>query len=190
MSTSITIQKATPEDALEIGDVFYRTWLATYPNKEVGLTTDDVEDLWKNRGNADGSRFKSFPDNELFLTVKVEGHVVGVCSAVKHDPVGEPSGDFTKSPAGSDINELKAIYVLPEYQGRGVGKMFWSEILKYFDPNKNIKVEVATYNAKAIEFYKKLGFEDTGKRVPMKINFKSGAVITEMEMELPASKVF
>ncbi len=166
MISNITIQKAIPEDAQEIGEVFYRTWLATYPNAEVGITTDDVEDIWKNRGSVDGSRFKSFPDNELFLTAKCDGQVVGVCSLVKHE----------------NKNELKAIYVLPEYQGRGIGKMFWEEALKYFDKKKKICVEVADYNAPAINFYKRLGFVDSGNRFPMKISFKSGAVITEMEM--------
>lgn len=171
MNSNITIQKAVPEDSQGIGEVFYETWLATYPNAEVGITTDDVEDIWKNRSIADGSRFKSFPDNELFLTAKCDGLVVGVCSLVKHE----------------DKNELKAIYVLPEYQGKGIGKMFWNEALKYFDKNKKITVDVADYNTPAINFYKKLGFIDSGNRFPMKIKFKSGAVITEMEMIIPAT---
>lgn len=71
---------------------------------------------------------------------------------------------------------------MPEYQGRGIGKMFWNEALSFFDKDKDIFVEVADYNLNAINFYRQLGFVDTGKRFPMRINFKSGAIIKEMEM--------
>ena len=167
MNIDITIQKATPEDAHEIGEVFYKTWLATYPNEEFGVTVDDIEDIWKDRKNRDGSRFKDFKDYELFLTAKSDDHVIGVCSLIKH----------------LDKNELKAIYILPEYQRKGVGKMFWNEALKFFDPKKDIMIKVAVYNSKAIEFYKKLGFKDTGKKfLEERFRMKSGAIIPEIEM--------
>jgi len=163
----IIIQKAVPEDALGVGEVFYKTWLATYPNEEFGVTVDDIEDRWKDRDKADGSRIRNAPDNELLLTAKDGAKVVGACRAVRHE----------------DKNNLQAIYILPEYQGQGLGNKFWEEILKFFDPKKDITVEVATYNTNAIEFYKKLGFQDTGRRFSYeKHRMKSGAILPEMEM--------
>jgi ribosomal protein S18 acetylase RimI-like enzyme len=80
---------------------------------------------------------------------------------------------------------LQAIYVLPEYQGRGVGKALWNEIRKNFDPKRKTIVNVAIYNIKAISFYEKLGFKDTGKRWQDEtFKMKSGSRIPEMEMEL------
>lgn len=174
MNSNITIQKATPGDALEIGEVFYRTWLATYPNKEHGITIEDIEYVFKDRASRDGSKFANMPDNEVYYTAKDNGHVVGVCRLIKHE----------------DKNELKAIYVLPEYQGRGVGKMFWNEALKFFNSKKDIIVNVVVYNTNAIEFYKKLGFKDTGKRfLDERFRMQSGAIPQEMEMMIPSGFV-
>lgn len=53
---------------------------------------------------------------------------------------------------------------------------------------KGITVEVATYNTNAIEFYKRLGFEDTGKRFSNeRLKMKSSAVLPEMEMVIKAN---
>ena len=175
MNSNITIQKATPDDAQGIGEVFYKTWLATYPNEEIGLTEDDVEFKFKDRHLADGSKYANIPDNQSVLTAKDGDLVVGICRLVKHE----------------EMNELTVIYVLPEYQGRGIGKMFWNEALKFFDPSKSIIVKVVSYNKNAIEFYKKLGFKDTGKIFyDEHFRMKSGVIPPETEMTLPAGKSF
>ncbi len=84
-----------------------------------------------------------------------------------------------------DYNQLKTIYVLPEFQGKGIGKMLYEEVVKFSDPEKDTIVHVATYSKQAIEFYKKLGFVDTGKRFSEeRFKMKSGAIIPEMEMIL------
>ncbi len=43
----IKILKVTPEDVREVTELLYMTWLATYPNEEHGITTDDIEDRFK-----------------------------------------------------------------------------------------------------------------------------------------------
>lgn len=82
-------------------------------------------------------------------------------------------------------NRLQTIYVLPEYQGKGIGKMLWKQAQEFFNKNKNIYVSVVTYNDKAISFYKKLGFIDNGKTwSDEKFRMKSGSILPEMEMEI------
>jgi len=84
-----------------------------------------------------------------------------------------------------DFNQLQAIYVLPTYQHKGVGKALWNTASKFINPDKKTIVQVADYNEKAIKFYEKLGFVDTGKRFSdKKFTMKSGAIIPEMEMVL------
>jgi ribosomal protein S18 acetylase RimI-like enzyme len=106
------------------------------------------------------------PGHALFFA-KDGDTVVGLCRVVRSETE----------------NRLQAIYVLPEYQGRGIGTLLWNEAQKYLDKDKDIVVAVAEYNQNAIDFYTRLGFEDTGKRwKDEKFTMKSGVQIPEMEM--------
>ena len=171
---SIMIELARPQDAEEIQLVFYRTWLHTYPNAEIGVTSQDIEDRFKDKLTAEGvekykDRIKKQPDDQRMLVAKLNNKIVGACVLVRH----------------TNNNELRAIYVLPEFQGKGVGMALWQQSLAFFDKEKDIVLEVATYNTKAIDFYTKLGFKDTGKRFRNeRFRMKSGVVIPEMEMIL------
>ncbi len=172
--TEISI--ATPEDVEGMQEVFYHGWLATYPNAEHGITVDDIEDRYKDRLSpeklAQRREQAANPlEGQTTLVAKKDDKVVGLCRVSKHP----------------DRNQLYAIYVLPEYHGQGVGTAMWNAAQQYLDASKHTIVEVATYNDKAIEFYKRLGFVDTGKRMSdPKFTMKSGSVIPEMEMRREA----
>lgn len=169
----IKIEKAKVKDIAKIQEVFYKTWLVTYPNKEVGITIADVEEKYKDRFSEQAIEKRkkdilNISKNELFLVAKDKEVVIGACKLKKED----------------EYNELGAIYVLPDYQRNGIGKMFWDRAMEFFDDKKDIIVHVATYNEKAINFYKKMGFVDTGKRFAEE-KFRmpiSGSCIPEMEM--------
>jgi len=171
---NINIGEAKPEDAAEIQQVFYETWLATYPNLDSGVTAEDVEDRFKDRLSHEGiakraDQIANLGPGSLFLAAKDGEKIIGICILRK---------DETK-------NQLSAIYILPKYQGRGIGRMFWQEAQKFFNPGKKINVEVDVCNKRAIAFYEKLGFADTGRRfADENFRMKSGAVIPEMEMEI------
>ncbi len=174
----IKIENAKPEDVRGIAEVFYKTWLATYPNEEYGITVADVEDNYKDSFTAETlekrrKQILEMPSNTKYVSAKDGDTVVGICRAIKHE----------------DRNQLQAIYVLPEYQGKGIGHALWLEAEKFFDPMKETFVQVATYNKKAIAFYEKLGFKDNGKRFSdERFRFKSGNIIPEMEMSKKISK--
>lgn len=163
----ITIQKPTKEDVKSIQQVFYETWLETYPNKEAGVTAEDVEEKFKDRFSEKfiqkrTEAISNISKNQLFLVAKDEDVVIGVCKAEKRE----------------SVNELSAIYVLPNYQGKGVGMMFWKKVKIFFGDENDIIAHVATYNSQAIDFYKKLGFVDTEKR------------FTDEKHRMPISGVF
>jgi len=174
----IVIAPASSEDTKDIQDVFYKTWLDTYPNAEAGITVDDIEDRYKDAFTEDtlrkrAERISNPPEGEILLVAKENDRTIGLCRVVISDTE----------------NRIQAIYVLPEYQGKGIGRKLWEEARKLFDPEKNIHVAVATYNTNAIEFYRRLGFEDTGKRwTDEKLKMKSGSVIPEMEMIINAKE--
>ncbi len=174
------IKITTPqvEDAEGMQDVFYYAWLATYPNEEYGVTRDDVEDRFKDRH--DEARLEKRREalrapgpNQKIFVAKDGSKVVGLCRAV----------------ISGERNEIGAIYIVPEYQGKGIGTMLWNEAKTFFDPTKDTFVKVVTYNTKAIAFYTKLGFVDTGNRfADERFRLKSGAIMPEMEMVIRSKK--
>ena len=175
---NISIARASPEDAFGIVDVFYKTWLDMYPNEEVGITKDDIVDKYKNAFTEeylDGlkGKLRNVVSGNIYLVAKENETIVGVCRVKEHE----------------HKNQLQAIYVLPEHQGKKIGWLLWQKAGTFFNPNKDTFVEVATYNEKAVAFYSKLGFVDTGRRFKdEKFIMKSGACIPEMEMKLQISK--
>ena len=172
----IKISIANPEDARGIAEVFYKTWLVTYPNEKVGITVDDIEDRFKNSFTEESlakraDRIAHPKDNEVFFLAKDSDRVVGVCNIVKHP----------------DKNQLQAMYVLPEYQGKGIGNLLWERAKKDLDLDKDTIVQVATYNTNAINFYRKLGFVETGKQFQNEhFRMKSGVIIPDTEMVIKA----
>lgn len=175
---SVEIANARPDDALGINTVLYEAWLATYPNEEAGITVEDIEHSYKDRFSEEHlrksrERLENIPSNERRLIARLDGRVIGVSRVIKED----------------EYNKLQTLYVHPDHQGQGVGTALWEEARRFFDPSKDVLLEVATYNEKAIDFYKKLGFEDTGKRITdERFRMKSGSIVPEMEMRLPAKK--
>ena len=174
----IQIFAAAPNDVRGMQEVLYRTWLATYPDEKTGITVDDIEDRYTNAFTEEslkgGADIVANPrKGETRLVAKEGDRVVGVCLVIERE----------------DANQLQAIYVLPEYQRRGVGRLLYEEAQKVFDPKKDTIVQVATYNTNAIEFYKRLGFQDTGKRwEDEKFKMKSGAVLPQLEMAIMADE--
>ena len=168
----IIVVDAVPEDALGITNVFYKAWLTTYPNKEKGITVEDIEDSYKDEfSDAKIENLKKLirelPDNKRRLVAKVDNLIVGACTVIRND----------------SSNHLRTLYVLPQFQNKGVGTRLWNEASKFLDPKKDTVLKVADYTQSAIRFYEKLGFKDTGKRTTQESErFKSGAIIVDMEM--------
>ena len=110
---------------------------------------------------------KNVPENKRRLVAKKRDVAVGACTIIRNE----------------NNNHLRTLYVLPEFQNKGIGKKLWNEANKFFDQDKDTVVQVAEYTENAINFYKKLGFVDTGKRIAQESNrLKSGAIIIEIEM--------
>jgi len=171
----IKIVPPVKEEGLSIAKVLYDTWLTTYPNEELGITRDDIEFVFKDRFTKENleKRWDKLEKsiNTKMLVAKYGSEIVGLITVTLHE----------------DKNQLQAIYILPEYQGRGIGVMLWGEAQKYLDPKKKTIVQCATYNTGAIAFYEKLGFKDNGRRwEDEKLRMQSGSIIPQMEMELEA----
>lgn len=175
-SPEILIEKAKPGDVRGMQEVFYRSWLATYPNAEAGITIEDIEDRFRDRFSEEklakrAALYASPPEGETWLVAKKGNAVIGLVSPIRM----------------FDRNQLQRIYVHPDYQRQGVGTKLWEAAKEYMDMSKDTYVELVDYNTQAVRFYEKLDFKDTGRRwLADKFSFRSGAKFPEMEMVLKA----
>lgn len=170
----IKITKPVPEDARGITFVLYKAWLATYPNDALGITVEDIEDSYKESFSEEQIKkseenLRNIPASQKRVVAKDGDTIVGMATMIKNE----------------DNNQLRTIYVLPGYQGKGIGTMLWESVRDFTDPAKDTIVHVVDYSQPAIRFYEKLGFVDTGKRwKDEKRRMRSGACLPEMEMVL------
>lgn len=166
------IRKITQDDYLGLHNVYFLTWLDTYPNKEFNITVDDIKYKYEQRLLPDKiaeykKKILEKGENETNLLAEYQKTIIALCNVSNN----------------VDFNELKSIYVLPKYQGIGVGSLLWREINKTIDSNKDTFVNVVSYNKKAISFYKKLGFKVVGDIFfDERFKMKNGAVFPELRM--------
>ncbi len=171
---NIIITEPTLEDVLGLVFVHKKTWLDTYPNKKYKIFKKDIllKDFdsekkinkWKRRIKNNGKK------KEYICVAKDREKVVGFCSISK----------------GEKINELKTIYVLPEYQRMKIGNKLFNKAINWLGDKKNIKTLVAIYNENAIKFYKKHGFAKT--TVTKSYKFPNGKIMPEMQLVFSRNK--
>lgn len=170
----MNIRPAQPKDAEQNYEVFKQTWLATYPNEENNITVYDVLSRYpiENR-EATIEKYSNFyekinnnPDEATTLVWVAEkgDKIMGLITIDKMEPI-----------------KIGAIYVLPEFQGKGVGKALIEYVIEKYGKS-DLQLNVAKYNAKAIDFYKKQGFESVGDVNDPNGALPSGKVIPEIKM--------
>jgi L-amino acid N-acyltransferase YncA len=111
----VNIRKAVLSDAKGIAKVHVDSWRTTYANNIAEdnlnqLSYEKREQLW----------ISAIPNGGVYVVENDEGTIVGFSSGGK-----ERSGEY---PGFS--GELYAIYILKEYQGRGLGKALVKPIIK------------------------------------------------------------
>ncbi|MGE7602527.1 N-acetyltransferase family protein [Peribacillus sp. NPDC097675] len=112
------IRKATLADAIDIAKVHVDSWRSTYKNiipdeflKK--LSYDQRTDLWNRNISKEG--------NYVFVAENNEGKIVGFADCGKRE-----NNNVTKS------GDLTSIYLLEEYQGKGIGKQLLKQLFLQF----------------------------------------------------------
>lgn len=146
---SLIIRPAALSDAADLGIIHYQSWLQTY----TGL----IDQNFLNQLSAQRCQQRFEAEGcKQFLIALVDGSPAGFCHYCKSR---DPDAD-------SLTGEIRAIYLLKEYQQQGIGKAL---MLYAFDELKKLGMNRVTLwalesNTAAHCFYAKMGFTPDGAR--------------------------
>ena len=148
-----TIEEMQLEDIETATEIRLQSWLDTYVNDEVGITRE-----WIEQRNADQlSEARVASRRERFLKNKENGTMN---AWVVRDKAGKIIGSATPFISDSGVQRVGSLYVDKDWQGKGVANELMQRVIDWCDPNKDIELEVISYNERAKAFYRKWGFEE------------------------------
>lgn len=152
-------------------------------NNEKDTTIDLIIKFWKEHNDVNVSYEEA---NENLIEWTKEGHILYFISVDN-----EYVGFVHLGSRGCEIDWLEDIFVLPEYQNKGIGTkaiQIVEEIVKEY--SESLYIEVASRNIKAIRLYHKIGY-DCLNTLTIRKDFKdekqeviSKEQIFEMEFEV------
>lgn len=168
----VVVSLASPEDALAIVNIQAEVWLQTYPDEDRGITKEDI--LAKNLANPKrAERWQKTiesTDKGYRVWVAKEGeNIIGYCLVMM----------------GEKESYIDSLYILSEYQGKGVAQQLMEVALRWLGSDKPIGLGVVSYNARAIAFYKKLGFQESAEPPQAIPPLPSGKVMPVIKMVKP-----
>jgi ribosomal protein S18 acetylase RimI-like enzyme len=152
----INIRPATVDDAETIADLsrstFYETFAAQNSSKNMDLFLSE-QFTWQRLVNEVGS-----PGN-TFLLAYYEGELSGY--------VKLRQGEFPKQLRKDNALEIARIYASKQFIGKGVGKALMQVSIDVAKERNCpvIWLAVWEHNTRALEFYKKWGFEIIGSQL-------------------------
>ncbi|RAZ81331.1 GNAT family N-acetyltransferase [Planococcus halotolerans] len=156
------IRKATLADAKGIAHVHVDSWIATYRNIVTDTYLDQLsyearEQLWKENLKA----------NNNFLAENDNGEIIGFADGGK-----ERTGKYAALQG-----ELYSIYILPEYQGKGIDRSLMKRVIEHLKESGRYSLLVWVLEENPSRaFYEKMD----GKEVDRKTLSISGKKLTEI----------
>jgi|GEM_PF-2601387 len=169
----VTIEPLTEEDIDALIDLKHASWVDTYPNPELGITVAMIENYLNKT-----SREAKIKKQKLLLEDKInKRHILRVDR--------ELAGVIGFKLKDQNIGQISEIYLHPDFIGKGG---YGSKLMNFAIAElqklgaTSIFVEVAEYNLRAINFYKKFNFEFTTK-IP-KATDRGDFIIPKIRMDL------
>lgn len=162
----IQIQTAKPEELAIIRKIAYETWPSAYSSilspAQIDYMLDKMYDL------------KTLEDQ-----LTEQGHVFLLATQNKI-PLGF-AGFQLNSPIPNSA-KLHKIYLLPQAQGKGIGKLLIQEVLGLSKSGnqESIMLNVNKFNQQAIRFYESQGFEESYREV---IDIGGGYVMDDLVLK-------
>ena len=145
----INIRKTQKKDREEIKDLVKKTWVDTYVYGNI--KKEDILNFFKKSK-------KKLPIKPQIISPAYSNihsyvaiynkKIVGVLTLIEK----------------KDYFYLKQLYILPSFQNKKIGSLLLRKAFSIASTSSKIHLEVASYNKKAIGFYKKNGFRRTRKK--------------------------
>jgi len=136
-----TIRRARPADAPGIVDVARRTWQSTYAGIIPAAVQEQALAAWYAEERI--ARQTADPVSAFLLVTTGAGEIVGFAFTSPRPEAGEA--------------ELWRFYVLPEHQGKGLGRRLIAATLEAL-PVRRLFVQVEKENAVGRRAYEAMGF--------------------------------
>jgi len=159
------ITVATKEQLPIVRDLAYKIWPSAYGEILSKVQLDYMLDKFY---NIESLEEQMLVKNQVFLLIQENENYLGFCA-------------YELNVENSNKTKLHKLYVLPETQGKGIGKILLDAVEKSALENKNqaVFLNVNRFN-KAQEFYKKQNFIIT-KQEDIKIG--NGYLMEDYVME-------
>jgi ribosomal protein S18 acetylase RimI-like enzyme len=143
----ITIRKPDLEDVPQIRAVGSASWRATYTGIFPDAFIENVLEQWWSEANFQ----RSIPNAAMcHLVAERDGQIIGTLLG-------------NVDPGEEGQVHLFRLYIHPDYVGQGIGKQLWQAYLQHLAPGvKRVDLGVEPQNERAIQFYTRLGFHETG----------------------------
>ncbi|MBS4042470.1 MAG: GNAT family N-acetyltransferase [Chitinophagaceae bacterium] len=155
------IRRVELKDAETLSALASKTFYDTF----VGTCTEkDMEEFLYEYYNIEQVNSELSDANDYFYFAEVDGVAVGYIR------FKEEYSNFEKMKQWKAL-ELKRLYILKEFHGKGVAQALIDFYFQYAQENdyEMAWLGVWEYNFRAQKFYQKNGFEDTGEKHPFPI---------------------
>ncbi|MEI7480486.1 MAG: GNAT family N-acetyltransferase [bacterium] len=160
----LIIEAFSIEDTFEIQRIIQEASRSVYV--QGGKTQEEIEKEVTSALSEENIKkvresLSTLTENEKIVVAKVDGKIAG----------------FVYIEKGEEKNILQAAFVLPQFQGKGIATKLWNNVKDFLNPKVDTYLDVISSNTNAINFYKKIGFVETGE-------VSAGRLLPEMKMVL------
>lgn len=142
-----TIEPMQPDDIEAATAMRLQSWLDTYVNDELGVTSEWIEARNKDQ-MSDEARARRL---EYWNNPRCAGWVA-------RDESGKIIGATTPYVDDEGRQHVGSLYVDRAWHGKGVGGALMQKVIDWCDASKPIELGVVAYNERAKAFYRKWGF--------------------------------
>jgi ribosomal protein S18 acetylase RimI-like enzyme len=163
----INIVRASADLLPEIQKIAYQTWPKTFSNI---LSPEQINYMLNWMYDLKSLETQLKDKNHIFLLAEENGKFLGFAS-------------YETNHGETNKTKIHKIYILPEAQGKGVGKKLiqFMEKAAMENGNKILFLNVNKFNQGAIDFYSRIGFYEAYKEI---IDIGNGFVMDDLVMEL------